>query len=116
MNAKQSFSACAESSSIVIARRGMACLENVRGAQLRVVRGSAWVTQSGSTDDVCLDAGELFRITRNGLTLVSSCHRWPFALVMLEPSVAVTPTPGERLRKFCSALLAPPSRPTTAAL
>jgi uncharacterized protein YaiE (UPF0345 family) len=70
-----------------IPRRGTACFDNARGAQLRVMCGSVWVTQSGSTDDICLAAGESFRITRNGLTVVSSCHS-PLALVMLESSAA----------------------------
>jgi hypothetical protein len=52
--------------------------------------GTVWITQHGSIDDVCLKAGESFRIDRDGLTLVSSCGPTSFALVALEPPSRIT--------------------------
>jgi hypothetical protein len=67
---------------------------------LHVVQGSVWVTQSDSFEDVSLDAGESFRLTRSGRTLVAACHDAPLTLVTLERHVAVALTWGERLREI----------------
>lgn len=101
---------------VVIARRSMTGFDNIRGARLSVVCGSVWITQSGSTDDVCLDAGQSFRIARNGLTIVSATPESPFAVVMVEPHGPVTSTLRNRLRMFRSAVAAWPAQPATARL
>jgi hypothetical protein len=87
---------------IVIPRRGMAHLDDVRGMTLRVVQGSAWITQSDSRIDVSLAAGESFCLTRNGRTLIAACHHAPFTVLTLEPGVAVPPSWRERLRRLLS--------------
>jgi hypothetical protein len=40
-----------------------------RSLDLAVVAGSLWVTQEDDTKDVVLEAGDRFRVTRNGATL-----------------------------------------------
>jgi len=102
----------AELSSIGITPKTLGRIENGRGMRLRVETGSVWITQDGSKEDVCLKAGESYRIERDGLTLISAL-RVPFALVTMEPSIPVTPTMGER---FWAGLYVPESRSTTAAL
>jgi len=67
---------------IVIPCRGTARLDDVRGVTLRVVRGSVWITQSDSREDVSLDAGESFCITRSGPTLVAACHDAPLSEIV----------------------------------
>jgi hypothetical protein len=41
-----------------------------KGLDLKVVAGCLWVTQEGDTEDTVLDAGETFRVSRDGATLV----------------------------------------------
>jgi hypothetical protein len=57
-------------------------VEDGRGIEVSVVYGSVWITQHHDTGDVCLGAGESFRIDRDGATILDA----------LKPSV-VTLTP-----------------------
>jgi hypothetical protein len=41
-----------------------------KGFDLKVVAGCLWVTQDGDTADTVLDAGETFRVGRDGATLM----------------------------------------------
>lgn len=86
-----------EMSRIEIARGDLACIRDGRGMLLCVQYGAVWLTQSGSTDDVLLDAGASLRIERDGVTLVSSCGRAPHALVTLAPAMRVTPSLAQRV-------------------
>ena len=52
------------------------------------------------SEDVSLNAGESFCITRSGRTLVNACEYAPLTLVMLEPPVAIEPELSERLRRL----------------
>jgi hypothetical protein len=110
MNSDRIFGSRMEQASAVIAARGMATFQDIRGVQLRVVRGSVWITQSGSVEDVCLGAGESFRITRDGLTIVCAGNASPSVMLMLEPPLSA-PAIGERLHKMWRAVLARPSHP-----
>jgi hypothetical protein len=116
MDAHRSVTEYTEKASIWISRGSMARIQNGRGVLLCVQRGAVWITQTGSIDDVYLDAGESFRIDRDGLTLVSTC-RAPLALVRLEPSIAITPALAERMaarfRSFWAGVYRMPSRPST---
>jgi Protein of unknown function (DUF2917) len=103
----------AERSRITLAHGSLMRVENGRGRELRVENGSVWITQSGSTEDVWLDAGQSWRIEHDGLTLVSAGHRTPFALVVLDPPVIPAATLGERLRRFWNAVCASQPRPRT---
>jgi hypothetical protein len=101
------------SENVLIARRGMRCFKNIRGSELRVVRGSVWLTQSGSTEDISLVAGESFRITRHGLTIVCADHDTPFTSIMVEPPPS-KPTFAERIYTMIRPLLGQPSMPGAA--
>jgi hypothetical protein len=101
-----------EPPNIVIPCRGTTRLDNVRGMTLRVVRGSVWITQSDSRDDVSLDAGESFLVTRDGPTLIAACHDAPFSEMALERPVAVALTLRERLRRILLPVTPTPSNPT----
>ena len=96
---------------IVIPCRGTARLDDVRGVTLRVVCGSVWITQSDSREDVSLDAGESFCITRSGPTLVAACHDAPLSEIALERPIAVALTLRERLRRILLPVGATPSNP-----
>jgi hypothetical protein len=41
--------------------------------ELKVVAGCLWVTEEHDANDTVLDAGETFRVTRDGLTLAHAC-------------------------------------------
>jgi hypothetical protein len=46
-------------------------IHNGRGKEVRVERGTAWITQDGDVKDVVVDAGKSFRLERDGLTLIT---------------------------------------------
>jgi len=47
-------------------------LDGARGTTLRVTRGKLWITLQNDTRDVVLEAGDVFTIDREGLTLVEA--------------------------------------------
>lgn len=47
-------------------------LDRARGAFVRSLRGTLWVTQDGDSEDHFVRAGESFTIKRDGVTLVST--------------------------------------------
>jgi len=106
--------ASTEPLNIVIPCRGMARLDNVRGATLHVVHGSVWITQSDSCADVGLGAGESFCVAHGGRTLIAACHNAPFTVVRLERLHAVAPTLGERLRRVLFPVKATQADPAAA--
>lgn len=81
-----------EMTPIRLARNDFAEIRNARGVLLRVQHGTVWLTQSGSTEDVVLEAGDVFRLDRKGLALVSACRRASHALVTIVPAAPVTPS------------------------
>jgi hypothetical protein len=117
MDAYRSAAEYTEMTSIGIARGKLARIHNGRGVLLSVQYGAVWITQSGSIDDVCLDAGESFCIDRNGLTLVSACGRAPLTLLTLEPPIRITPSvakrSSDRLWSYWARAYRAPSRPST---
>lgn len=47
-------------------------LSDLRGATLRVTRGTLWITQQDDTQDIVLRPGDNWTVERNGLTLVEA--------------------------------------------
>jgi hypothetical protein len=110
------------------------------GIEVSVAYGSVWLTQENDTDDVCLGAGESFRIARDRKTIVTALK--PSLVTLTPPAaqahalhVSMTRTgtaesielfdadrrrkPGGLdawLDKYWVRLFVPSSRPTTAAL
>jgi hypothetical protein len=126
-----------EHATITLGNGDYARIEDGRGATVTVAYGSAWLTQANDTEDVCLRAGDSFRIRRNGATLVSAFK--PTMLIVtpftpeprpMQVGVAVrgmepvelfeTGAPkrsiGDRFNRFWCSLFAPEACPTTAAL
>jgi hypothetical protein len=48
-------------------------IQDGKSFELKVVAGCLWITQENDTEDKVLEAGETFRVTRNGLTLAHAC-------------------------------------------
>jgi hypothetical protein len=64
---------CFETGTVVsLGRREVVTLPDVRGATLRVMRGTLWVTQHGSREDVVLRGGDNWVVERNGPTVVEA--------------------------------------------
>ena len=57
-------------------------LAQARGARVRCLRGTLWITQEGDREDYFVRAGESFTIERDGVTLVSAPHGRGTVLVM----------------------------------
>lgn len=56
-------------------------LRDVRGATLRVTRGTLWVTQDRDVRDVVLRAGDVWTVERDGLTLAEAQGHATFCLL-----------------------------------
>jgi hypothetical protein len=95
--------------SIGIAGNDVVRIKNGRGLRLRVECGSLWITQARSVEDVCMSSGESFCIERNGYTLLSTLGA-PFALVTIEPAIALSPTLAERFWKLWAGMYGPRGR------
>ena len=59
----------------------LAELRDVRGATLRVTRGTLWVTQDRDVRDVVLRAGDVWTVERKGLTLAEAQGDATFCLL-----------------------------------
>jgi hypothetical protein len=128
---------CIAQASIGMARSNVVRIEDGSGIDVAVTYGRVWLTQYRDATDVCLNAGESFRIDRAGATIVAALES---SLLTLTPPAAqplrVSMTRagtaesvqlfdvGERrkssgfdawLDKHWVPLFAPSSRPTTAA-
>jgi len=65
--------ACFESGTIVdLAPRESVVIADVRGAVLRVNRGTLWITQEGDTRDVVLRPGDTWVVERQGHTIIEA--------------------------------------------
>jgi hypothetical protein len=129
---------CIEQATITIGRGDYARIEDGRGATVTVAYGSVWLTQARDPEDVCLQAGDSFRIRRNGVTIASGSKPSMLVVTPFTPEsrpmrVAVatrgmeapvelfrTGTPkrplADRLGRFWTSLFVPSACPTTAAL
>jgi len=90
---------------IEIQRRGIAPLNTGVGTCIECLRGTIWVTEHRSKDDIILKAGESYVISRKGLVVVQALHN---ALVEFRAPEARKPEAGlttwmERVREGWSA-------------
>lgn len=85
MSAYISIAAPTEPMGIELARRRGASLRDARGTLIAVHQGNVWITQDGDTADIHLDAGQSFRIERDGLTLVTAVAPGPVARLTFTP-------------------------------
>jgi hypothetical protein len=129
---------------IAQASTGMTRGEPVRvddgcGIEVSVVYGSVWITQDQDPTDICLGAGETFRIDRDGATMIDALK--PSLVTLTPPAppggvlrvsmLARGGTPVELfdaganpkrgrfdawLERFWVRLFVPSARPTTASL
>jgi hypothetical protein len=106
--------------SIGLVRGQVARIEHARGSLVRVEQGRVWLTEGGMPDDVCLAAGEFYRIAGNGLTLLATHRRCSFAFVTLDPALAPRPNLAQRLADAFwhgwAGLYVHPSRPSASGL
>jgi hypothetical protein len=66
---------------INLARGYVIRIENACDMQVRVEKGSVWITQECDTRDVMLASGESFRLDRDGTALIEACGRDAFSLI-----------------------------------
>jgi hypothetical protein len=65
--------ACFESATVIdMAPREAITLQDVRGATLRVTRGTVWLTQECDRNDVVLRTGDNWVVERDGATVVEA--------------------------------------------
>lgn len=57
-------------SNLQLARHGHIQVIDGRGASVRCLQGSLWLTQDGDPNDVVLTAGESFTLDRDGLAII----------------------------------------------
>ncbi len=47
-------------------------LPDIRGTALMVTKGTVWITQQDDTEDVILAKGDLWMVSRDGLTIIEA--------------------------------------------
>jgi hypothetical protein len=103
MDAYRNLAEFAALSSIAVTQKKVGRITDGRGIRLYVETGAVWITEHGKPDDVYLPAGESYCLTQNGLTVVAAVHA-PFALITIEPPIAIKPTLAERFWNFWAGL------------
>lgn len=71
---------------MTLTRGDVVRIENARDMQVCVERGAVWITQERDTRDVMLEAGQCFRLDRDGLALMSACGRERFTRISVSGS------------------------------
>ena len=66
---------------IPVKARGIHRILNGAGLTVECVRGALWITQAGDERDVTLQAGEHFRLDRDGLAVVYGLEPAVFSLL-----------------------------------
>jgi len=109
--------ACFQYGTIVeIAARDVVTLPDVRGATLRVTRGTLWITQEDEPRDVVRRPGDNWAVERDGLTVIEAQDDALFCVVgrRLETPVAArngnARSPWTRVRDAAAAFVATPLR------
>ena len=65
--------ACIDYGTVIeLAPRETVTLPDVRGATLRITRGTVWITQENDTQDTVLRPGDSWTVERNGLTILEA--------------------------------------------
>ncbi|MEX2240173.1 MAG: DUF2917 domain-containing protein [Burkholderiales bacterium] len=57
---------------VSLARRRIIRFHDAAGLTLRVLSGMLWITQDREVEDIILEAGHCFALTRNGKTVISA--------------------------------------------
>ena len=106
--------ACFETGTVVnMSAREAITLPNIRGATLRVTRGTLWLTEERVRDDVVLRPGDNWLVESGGNTVVEAQGDVTFSIVDLgsrtfeEPSGQ--PPTATLLAALATWLVAPPS-------
>lgn len=104
--------ACFETGTVVsLAAREAITLPDVRGATLRVTRGTVWLTQEGDRNDVVLRPGDNWVVERDGDTVVEAQDAVTFCVMGRDASALHLPATAQRstgLWAALASLLTPP--------
>jgi len=87
MNANRSLIDVSALNGIGLTRGGVMRIENGRGRRIEVTHGTLWITQDGDIGDVVIQAGEAFRLNRDGTALLTATGRSALTLITVEPQV-----------------------------
>ena len=60
--------------------RGIIPVEKAMGTRIDCLRGCIWITESGSTEDIVLEAGQSHELWRNGVAVVQGLRNALIAL------------------------------------
>jgi hypothetical protein len=106
--------ACFESGTVVsLASREAITLPDIRGATLRVTRGTVWLTQENDRKDIVLRPGDNWLVERDGNTVVEAQNAVVFCIVGRQADALKLPARTRRATALWSALatlLTPPPR------
>ena len=90
MNAYRSLIDVTAVNGIGLTRGSVMRIENGRGRWIEVMHGTLWITQDGDPGDVVLQAGEAFRLDRDGTALLTATGRCALTLVTVDQRVTRT--------------------------
>ena len=75
--------------------RGIVAVENAMAARIDCLRGRIWITERGCMEDVVLEAGQSYEISRGGVVVVQALRE---AIVALRSQTASTARAGPAAR------------------
>jgi hypothetical protein len=104
--------ACFETGTVVsLSAREAISLPNIRGATLRVTRGTLWLTEERARDDIVLRPGDNWVVETNGNTVIEAQGDARFRIVGLRGSALKFPVGVKRassIRSTLASWLMPP--------
>lgn len=99
--------ACYETRTVVnLANNEAVTLPNVRGALIRVMRGTLWLTEERQRSDVVLRAGDDFVVEHDGKTVVEARNGARFTIAGRAGKDLKLPRCAPPLARFASSLAA----------
>jgi hypothetical protein len=97
--------ACFESGTVVsLDSREAITLPDIRGATLRVTRGTLWLTQEGNPIDIVLRTGDNFAVESSGVTVVEALNDALFCIIGRQADALRVPVHATRKSSLWSAL------------
>jgi hypothetical protein len=99
--------ACYQTSTLVnLASREAITLPDIRGATLRLRRGTLWLTHEGRQNDIVLREGDTFVVEFDGDTVVEAQQDSAFTIVGRRGRAVAMPRPASSLSRFAAHVVA----------
>ena len=93
-----------ESIEVLVPKGRTLRIRNGKGSEIGVSEGCAWVTQESDTADKVLEAGDTFRLDRDGLALAYACRATRVVVKATRFGAAFSVTHGAGYREYAASV------------